>query len=94
MGKLTFAKPDIVAFPLLQTAFDMLKAGGAMPAVLNAANEIAVEAFLSEKISFGAIAETVMAVTDRLSYLSSKSSLEDILNADKEARAVTRDIIE
>ena len=93
LSKLTFAKPDTEAFPLLDAAFDMLKAGGAMPAVLNAANEIAVEAFLNQKINFGKIAETVLTVTDKLSSLSGVTTLDDILAADKETRAVTRDII-
>ncbi|MBE6600082.1 MAG: 1-deoxy-D-xylulose-5-phosphate reductoisomerase [Ruminococcaceae bacterium] len=93
LGKLTFAKPDTKAFPLLCAAFDVLKAGGAMPAVLNAANEIAVEAFLHEKINFGKIAETVLTVTDKLSSLSGVTTLDDILAADKETRVVAHDII-
>lgn len=93
LGSLSFYKPDTEAFPLLKTAFDMLKAGGAMPAVLNAANEIAVEAFLCEKINFGKISETVISVTEKLSSLSEKNELDDILEADREARAVARDTI-
>ncbi len=93
LGKLTFFEPDTKAFPLLKLAFDMLEAGGAMPAVLNAANEIAVESFLHEKINFGKISDTVIKVTDRLSLLSGNNTLDDILAADKEAREVARDII-
>ena len=93
IGKLSFAKPDTEAFPLLAAAFEMLRAGGAMPAVLNAANEIAVEAFLKEKISFGKISKTVLSVIDSLRCYSKQDSLEDILAADKEARAKAREII-
>ncbi len=93
VGNLSFAKPDTEAFPLLKTAFDMLKAGGAMPAVLNAANEVAVDAFLQEKISFGKISETVISATEKLSSLSKYSTLEDILKADKEARTIARELI-
>ncbi len=93
IGKLTFGEPDTKAFPLLKAAFDMLKAGGAMPAVLNAANEIAVDAFLREKINFGRISDTVIETTERLSLLSGKNTLDDILSADKEARSVAKDII-
>ena len=93
LGSLSFYKPDTDAFPLLKTAFDMLKAGGAMPAVLNAANEIAVEAFLSGKINFGKISETVISATEKLSSLSGENTLEGILKADSEARAVARDIV-
>ena len=93
IGKLSFAKPDTEAFPLLEAAFAMLRAGGAMPAVLNAANEIAVEAFLKEKINFGKISKTVLAVVDSLSAYAKQNTLEDILTADKEARAKAREII-
>ena len=93
MGKLTFAKPDTETFPLLKTAFDMLKLGGAMPSVLNAANEVAVEAFLHEKICFGEISETVIEVTQKLSGLAGGNSLDDNLNADKEARIIARELI-
>ena len=93
IGKLSFAKPDTEAFPLLAAAFEMLRAGGAMPAVLNAANEIAVEAFLKEKISFGKISKTVLSIIDSLRCYSKQDSLEDILAADKEARAKAREII-
>ena len=93
IGKLTFAKPDTETFPLLKTAFDMLKLGGAMPSVLNAANEVAVEAFLKQKICFGEISESVIAVTQKLESFANVDSLEDILNADKEARIVAYELI-
>ncbi len=93
IGNLSFAKPDTEAFPLLGAAFSMLRVGGAMPAVLNAANEIAVEAFLKEKINFGRISKTVLSVIDSLAAYAKQNTLEDILAADKEARAKAREII-
>ncbi|MBQ8388987.1 MAG: 1-deoxy-D-xylulose-5-phosphate reductoisomerase [Clostridia bacterium] len=93
LSKLTFYKPDTEAFPLLAVAFDMLRVGGAMPAVLNAANEIAVGAFLKEEINFGEISETIIKVTDELSDLANESSLEAIIDADKTARARAKEIV-
>lgn len=55
LEKLTFHRPDIKSFPCLRYAYDALKEGGTMPAVLNAANEVAVQAFLEKKISFNDI---------------------------------------
>ena len=93
LSKLSFAKPDTDAFPLLALSFKMLSEGGAMPAVLNAANEIAVEAFLNEQINFGEISETVIEVTEILSNLSGESSLDAIMNADAEARIRAMEIV-
>ncbi len=59
IGALTFEKPDFARFPALRIALDALAAGGAMPTVLNAANEAAVEAFLARRISFADIAVIV-----------------------------------
>ncbi len=64
IGRLSFIKPDRQRFPALKLAEEALIAGGAMPTVLNGANEVAVEAFLQKKISFGAIAELVAHVLD------------------------------
>jgi 1-deoxy-D-xylulose-5-phosphate reductoisomerase len=64
IGTLTFERPDYERFPALKLALDALKAGGAMPTVLNAANEMAVEAFLAGKIAFGAIARHVAAALE------------------------------
>ena len=86
LSKLTFAKPDLETFALLDCAIDSVGRGGALPAVLNAANEVAVAAFLSEKLSFYGITETVTEVVDRLSAASSATTLEEILAYDKEAR--------
>ena len=55
IGSLTFEAPDLVRFPALQLAMDALKTGQGLPTILNAANEIAVEAFLAGRIAFGAI---------------------------------------
>ena len=94
IGKLTFYKPDTDAFPLLSLAFRTLKAGGALPAVLHAANEATVNAFLDGKIiRFTDIQETVMKVTDDLWYFSGEKGLDAVLKADTEARRRVADLI-
>ena len=93
LGCLHFERPRYDAFPLLALAGEMIKAGGAMPAVMNAADEVAVAAFLNEKLSFMGIAEAVGAACERLSSAKAESTLEGILEADAAARRVTREII-
>jgi len=58
-GQLTFERPDVERFPALRVAFEVLRAGQGLPTVLNAANEVAVEAFLNRQISFYDIAQVV-----------------------------------
>ncbi len=88
-ARLTFAKPDEESFPLLPLAKYAMKCGGAVPATLNAADEVAVTAFLAEKISFLEITEVVSGVVSELeSYASSVSPLDipAIIEADRAAR--------
>lgn len=87
-GSLTFSRPDTQAFPCLQLAYDALAAGGTMPAVLNAANEIAVEAFLDNAIGFCRIPEVIKAVMNSHKPHSALT-LESITEADAWARKNT-----
>jgi len=84
-GNLSFEKPDYERFPALQMAFGALEQGGVKPAVLNAANEVAVEAFLAERIGFMDIAETV-AVALAAIEPGDDLDLQAILAADEQAR--------
>ncbi len=93
LGKLTFSKPDCEAFPLLALAKRAIAMGGAMPAVLNAADEVAVGAFLSEKLSFLGICEVVEKVFDKLSDRAGLTALDDIIAADREARKLAAEEI-
>ena len=93
IGRLTFEEPDTETFPLLPTAFEALRAGRAASIVLNAANEIAVEAFLAERIGFMAIADTVRAELDAVNE-PEPQSVEEILALDERARASARRRIE
>ena len=94
LGALHFERPRYDAFPLLALAKEMIKAGGAMPAVMNAADEVAVAAFLEERIGFADISRSVEAACAHLSDLCAETSLEGILEADLAARRLTREIIE
>jgi 1-deoxy-D-xylulose-5-phosphate reductoisomerase len=86
-GSLTFREPDHDKYPCMQLAYAAGKAGGAMPAVLNAANEQAVALFLEEKIAFLDIPKVIEMTCDRFrDHNSSQPSLEDILEADSWAR--------
>lgn len=89
MGSLTFEKPDYRRFPMLKAAFEVAAAGGVAPAVYNAANEVAVAAFLDRRIKFTEIYEIVRAVLDNTDTIADPS-LDDILSADADARARAR----
>ena len=93
ISSLTFKKPDIETFALLGCAFDCIKKGGALPAVLNAANEIAVAAFLNKKIGFYKITDAVCETLDRLQSAAAVHSLDGILELDREARKVAKEIL-
>ena len=91
-GALTFQAPDYEKFPCLKLAFQAAKAGDTMPAVLNAANEIAVQAFLKQQIGFHHIAE-VVARTMEKHQITPGAGLEAIQTADSWARQMAREVI-
>ncbi|MEI6652386.1 MAG: 1-deoxy-D-xylulose-5-phosphate reductoisomerase, partial [Chlorobiaceae bacterium] len=92
IGALTFEEPDMIRFPALRLAFDALKAGRTYPAVLNAANEIAVAAFLDRKIRFTDIAETVDK-TMQAHEAYTPVELDEYLQADRWARETAKKLI-
>jgi 1-deoxy-D-xylulose-5-phosphate reductoisomerase len=91
-SSLEFHEPDYERFPALSLAFEAIEHGGVLPAVLNAANEVAVAAFLAAEISFLDIAKTVAKVMEKVQE-GSENSIEDILHADFLARKEARYII-
>lgn len=93
LGKMTFANPDYEAFPLLNLAKRALSDGGAMGAVLNAADEVAVSAFLEGKIGFTDIASTVISVYEKMTGYKSHITLDAVSAADKEARRIANELI-
>lgn len=97
-GQLTFEEPDLRRFPALKIAKEALAAGGAAPAVMNAANEVAVAAFLDRKIGFldiaATVAETLERVArERLNTASGGDVLEDARQVDAMARRIAGDIV-
>ncbi len=85
VATMNFAAPDFERFPCLALAYQALRAAGTAPALLNAANEVAVAAFLDRQISFLAIPGVIGAVLDTLPVVAVES-LDDVLGADAEAR--------
>jgi len=83
--RLDFEAPDLVRFPCLQRAYDAVRAGETMPAILNAANEIAVAAFLDGKIRFTAIPDTISHCMDSVP-VNKADSIDAVLLADQAAR--------
>lgn len=86
---LSFDRPDTQRFPCLKLAFDALASGGAMPAVLNAANEVAVAAFLDHQIRYDEIALCIAYVLETQETLSA-DSLESLQSADAQTRRYTQ----
>ena len=86
---LTFEAPDLTAFQNLQLAFDALKQGGNMPCVLNAANEVAVDLFLKEKIGFLEMSDLISNALARVAFVA-KPTLDDYVASDEEARRVVQ----
>ncbi len=87
IGTLTFEKPDLKKFPALRIAREALRAGGTAPCIFNAANEVAVGAFLEEKLCFG---EIVSVIEDAMAKMpvGNVSGLEDVREADARAREI------
>ena len=92
MANLSFSEPDLARFPCLSLAFAAAQSGGTAPTVLNAANEIAVAAFLDEGLPYLKIPVVVEKVLNAIAT-SNADSLDAILQMDAQARAVARDFI-
>ena len=86
MGNLQFERPDFGRFPCLKLAYDAMKAGGATPAILNAANEVAVQAFLDRIIGFRMIDTLIGRVLDRVVPDGVTTGIEHLLDQDRAAR--------
>ncbi len=96
LGQLTFEAPDEERFPALRVAREAMIAGGTAPAILNAANEIAVDAFLSRRIAFPEITSLVAATLEAAAasgVSSCVTTLDEILHVDGEARRLAGAIL-
>jgi len=86
LSKLRFAAPDTRRFPCLDLAREALRKGGSLPCALNAADEVAVEAFLAHRLGFSDIPRVIERVLEQTTHAQSCSSLDDVLECDHEAR--------
>jgi 1-deoxy-D-xylulose-5-phosphate reductoisomerase len=92
-GTLEFERPDTDRFPCLALAYAALAAGGTAPAVLNAANEVAVESFLAGRIGFTQVAAMIEATLES-THGGSDETIDEVLEADARARAAAREWLE
>jgi 1-deoxy-D-xylulose-5-phosphate reductoisomerase len=90
--ELTFEKPDLKSFRNLALAFEAMDKCGNMPCILNAANEIAVEAFLKDKIGFCEMTDLIEQSMQKITYIK-HPKLDDLINTDKETREFSRKIL-
>jgi 1-deoxy-D-xylulose-5-phosphate reductoisomerase len=91
-GPLEFHQPDMKKFPCLGLAYEAGRSGGTAPVVLNAANEVAVAAFLENKICFNDLPKVIEKVLNKHQAMNNPC-LEDILGVDREARIQTQNVI-
>lgn len=89
---LTFAEPDLETFSCLKLAYEALKKGGSYPCCMNAANEIAVEAFLKEKVQFLQIPDIIEKTMEKATYVS-KPDIDTLIEIDKESRFIATQIV-
>lgn len=94
LASMTFAKPDTDTFVLLALAKEAVRRGGAYPAILNAANEVAVAAFLENKLSFTGIFDVVTETFEAISDASRIWSVDDIFAFDGAARSLANEFLE
>lgn len=93
MMELTFEHPDYEKFPLLKFAFDAIKKGGNMPCILNAANEVAVKAFLKEKINFIQLPEVAEFTMSKADFIA-KPSLEELVETNRNSVKIAQEWVE
>ncbi|MEL0583932.1 MAG: 1-deoxy-D-xylulose-5-phosphate reductoisomerase [Candidatus Thiodiazotropha sp. (ex. Lucinoma kazani)] len=93
VARLDFDHPDLQRFPCLRLAYQAIQAGGTACAILNAANEVAVDAFLSERLAFTGIAEAVEETLHRMPVQPAED-LETLLDTDRQARVVAEQVLQ
>ena len=92
LAALQFHRPDFARFPCLALAFEALRAGGTAPALLNAANEVAVDSFLARRIGFRDIDRVVRRVMDENAH-GAAHDIEAVMGQDERARAAARQVV-
>ncbi len=92
VASLTFREPDMDKFPCIRIAYDSIKAGGNIPCIMNAANEIAVAAFLRDRIRFTEIPSVIEKTIGKCHFVA-KPGIEDIFASDKEGRIFAKEFV-
>lgn len=92
VASLTFREPDMDKFPCIRIAYDSIKAGGNIPCIMNAANEIAVAAFLRDRIRFTEIPSVIEKTIGKCHFVA-KPGIEDIFESDKEGRIFAKEFV-
>ena len=92
LSNLTFEKPDLNVFRNLSYAYEAIEKGGNMPCILNAANEVAVDRFLKDEVSYLSMSDILEKTMQKVSFVDSPS-LDDYLNTDTEARKIATELI-
>jgi len=93
LGELHFAAPDTRRFPCLELARQALRAGGSLPCALNAADEVAVEAFVAERLRFSEIPRVIESVMEQTPHAGTIDSLDEMLDCDQAARRRAREVV-
>jgi len=93
LSKLRFAAPDARRFPCLGLAREALRRGGSLPCALNAADEVAVEAFLAQRLRFPDIPRVIERVLEQTTHTGAITSLDEVLACDQEARCRARELV-
>ncbi len=94
LSRLDFEAPDDIRFPALRIAREAMEAGALAPCAMNAAKEVAAEAFLTRRIPFLEIAVVVECVMESFDHGPAATSLDDVIAADRDARALAREVME
>jgi 1-deoxy-D-xylulose-5-phosphate reductoisomerase len=89
---LTFEQPDVETFRNLDLAFESIRSGGNHPCILNAANEVAVDEFLKDRIGFLEISDVIEKCLEKVTYIRAPK-LEDFVDTDKETRILAKELI-
>ena len=92
VASLTFREPDMEKFPCIRIAYDSIKAGGNIPCIMNAANEIAVAAFLRDRIRFTEIPSVIEKTIGKCNFVA-KPDIEDIFESDREGRIFAEEFV-
>lgn len=92
VASLTFREPDMEKFPCIRIAYDSIKAGGNIPCIMNAANEIAVAAFLRDRIRFTEIPSVIEKTIGKCNFVA-KPDIEDIFESDRQGRIFAEELV-